>query len=219
MPEKFEELERAVIRKFLFPWTHVFCAFVDSVPEVENLRILLQHPRENIVVGGQVASNMMRMIIVLTTPADPSIYKTAVELAKNDDVSLKISILDLSGRTQMTPSVSFEPLRAFILNEVHQELDDRRKMHFCFSALHAKALWNWHLRMIFEKPTRSGLDCLLVARQSFPDPSEMTTFFLDFLQNMVVSSSSHEVYEFLASALLMDAYPPGMHCKQVPLNP
>ncbi|KAJ5460990.1 uncharacterized protein N7458_002542 [Penicillium daleae] len=65
LPHEFEDLERAVIRKLLFPWTDIFCTFVDSLSEIENLKMLFQNPREKLVVGGQEVPETMRMIIVL----------------------------------------------------------------------------------------------------------------------------------------------------------
>lgn len=219
LPPRFEDLEHGVIRKFIFPWTQVFCVFVDSVSEIKNLKVLLQHPRERIAVGGQLVQDTMRVVVVLTANVNPSINsinEAAAELANTDILPSNLTILNLSDRAQMTPSVAFEPLRNLILNETQNALSDKKKTHLSFSAVHLKVLWYRNLRMLIEGQTPSELDCLVAARADYPETPGMVTCYSDFLKNMVEPAfPGHDICMFLASALLMNAYPPKMHCKEV----
>jgi hypothetical protein len=219
LPYRPEELQHEVIRKLIFPWTQVFCVFVSSVAEVKNLKTLLQQRKERITVGGRLVPETMRVVIVLTANGSSLIKiinESVAEMAGADTLPPNLTTLDLSGRGQMTPSVAFEPLRNLILNETQSILIEKKNTHLSFSAVHVKALWHENLRMLIEVPTPSELDYLVVARTNYPENPGMITCYSDFLATMSKSSvSGHAICKFLASALLMNAYPPKMHCKDL----
>jgi hypothetical protein len=219
LPHRPEELQHEVIRKLIFPWTQVFCVFVSSVAEIKTLKTLLQQPKERITVGGRLVPETMRVVIVLTANGSSLIKiinESVAEMAGADTLPPNLTTLDLSGRGQMTPSVAFEPLRNLILNETQSILNEKKNTHLSFSAVHMKALWYENLRMLTEFPTPSELDYLVVARANYPENPGMITCYSDFLATMSKSSvSDHDICKYLASALLMNAYPPKMHCKDI----
>jgi hypothetical protein len=116
---------------------------VNSVSEIKNLKGLLQHLRERIAVGGQLVPDTIYIVIILTANINPSINsitETATELANTDILLPNLTILNLSDRAQITPSVAFKPLQNLILNKTQNALSDKKKTHLSFSAIHLKVL-------------------------------------------------------------------------------
>ena len=62
-------------------------------------------------------------------------------------------------------------------------------------------------------------DCLRVARNNYPSTLRKA-YLIDFLgQAQKTGCEAQDVSSFVASAILIDAYPPGAHCEFDPTSP
>lgn len=210
------EIQKEIMKRFILPWTHVFCLFVDSVLELETAHDMLRESPWELAVGNEAIPDLTHVMIVLSQPGDGRVDQKISEMRDEETFRSRTVILDLRDRAELSGTVAFEPLRLQLLDEIQTVHSETRAKYLSFSAFHLKALWDQAIRSK-EQGIGSGvrcLDCLSVARTDRLGATTMTNCIQEFLRQCEEAACSEaNVHEFLASALLMDAYPPGMHCK------
>lgn len=214
------EAQQDIITNCILPWTHILCLFVSSRIEIERARSLLEQPPPALTVGGHRVPQLMRAVIVLTQ--DPNSGNEVIPQACLQFSYPHMSLLDLRSREGLSEAVAFEPLRRLLLDEVRIVKDAQRINGLEFSAIHLQALWRETLRLY--NHAQDGrplvLDCLLFARAGRAPNTAIRECLGEFLsQARDVACSASQAAEFIASALLMDAYPPGMHRKALVHRP
>lgn len=210
-------LQQEVIRERILPWTHILCLFVGTGPEVKDLQQLLMRPRGRLRTGTHPSPYVMRVIIILTgspKAANVELKELVVNQLDGSYPGLNIKVLDLRNRFELSPSAVYEPLRRLILEEVQETRMELTQQHLLFSAFHLSALWSQHIQLCLGDWYSDGLDCLLFARKYFPPKTAIVDCLTEYLsQARYFSCPPSEIHSFVASALLMDAYPPEMHRK------
>lgn len=210
-------LKHHIMSRLLFPWTHVACLFVDGMAEFEMARSLLEDSHTVMQVGCHAAPpNLMRVVIVLTDPKVTYETDFGKENMRCSDLAdtrePTVSILDLRDRHQLSPAAAFEPLHRLLLDDLHISRTRRNEQGLLFSAVHLNFLWNRALQQGFLASRIARVDCLQVARERLPVNPSFQSHLVNYLeQSSKAGCSTDEVYTFVASAILMDAYPPGMH--------
>jgi hypothetical protein len=210
------DLQQEVIRQKILPWTQVLCFFVDTISEMRNVQQLLDAPIGTLSIGASHIHSMMRVVIVLSGNSQLESHGAddSFELPNEWLGQHKITILDLRDRSKLSPSVTFDPLRSLVLDQIQEIQSLQKERCLSFSALHLNALWDRGLQLRMRSPTPASLDCLLVAREGFRRKTAMASCLVE-LKTQIASSAcpENELYGFIASALLLDAYPPEMHRK------
>ena len=203
-----EQAQQEVIRQKVLPWVHALYLFVDSRSELADAIDFLQRPRPRLTVGEHPLHCHMRTVVVLTDNAPDRNGLKAQEILDLFNASMEgipATILDLRSRSHLSGKVAFEPLRCLVLDQL-QSTELRRDAP-SFSAHHFEALWNHGARS-----ASSNLDCLSVARARFPNMTALRECLVELNEQAAgVGSPASTLHEFIASALLMDAYPPGSH--------
>lgn len=212
----FGVLQEEIKRQLVLPWTRVLCLFVGSTSDLEAAKSLLQRPHRQLQVGNQAVRSSPQVIIVLNNSiegqdiASPR-YDGLRQIAEKG----RTTFLDLRSRSGLSDMIVFEPLRLLIsekLQIVHAE-DER----VCgkFSAFHMISLWEASVPVVGQIWKASPLDLLAQARTRLHDTENMDKFLHDFFQSVKCSINHSAILEGLvevvASAFLMNAYPPGMH--------
>ena len=159
----------------------------------------------------------MRVIIILSGNFQLKMHDTDEDF-DTPEVYMgryKVTILDLRDRSELSPTVVFEPLRSLILDEIQEIRKIQKEKCLLISAVYLNTLWDRTLQLQMKGPNPTNLDCLLVARGAYIRNKAMVNCFVE-LQKQVANSACHEseLDKFIASALLLDAYPPGMHRKK-----
>ena len=214
------EAQQDIITNCIFPWTHILCLFVSSGSEIQRARSLLDQPPPALTVGGRRVPQLMRVVIVLTQ--DPNGANEAIPQTCLQFSHPHVSMLDLRSREGLSDAVAFEPLRLLLLDEVQVVKKAQKTDSLEFSAIHLQALWHETLRLY--NHAQGGcppvLDCLLFARAGRAPNTAIGECLGEFLsQARDVACSASQAAEFIASALLMDAYPPEMHRKALIRSP
>ncbi|KAJ5160980.1 uncharacterized protein N7482_007984 [Penicillium canariense] len=215
VPDKSASVEAKwkIIENNVLPWTRVFCLFVNSASEMKTAQSLLQGPRRRLTVGDQPLPENMRVIIVLTeedgdhSESNDCCFSMAEKELPNQ------TILDLRHRSGLSEPVIFEPLRCLIMDQLYEMNTIERTGHnVLFSAIHLNTLWNADLQLQENWQKKLDLDCLQIARGNFPKNIALSNCLVEFKKKMGTSRCpDSELHRFIASALLMDAYPPEMH--------
>jgi hypothetical protein len=177
---------------------------------------LLAEPGRRLAFGKQPVMSSMRAIIVLTrqySSDSGSIESDALEIGLE---AKEVIFLDLRRRSDLSDVAMFEPLRRLLQSRLSQIRDEEEMEGRLFSAVHLNAFWKASLMGQVRFPNRGSLDLLAVARHGFPPASiqvdQVRRYFDQFEAAILLKD---DMKEFIDSALLMDAYPPGMHSKSL----
>ncbi|BCR99929.1 patatin-like phospholipase family protein [Aspergillus luchuensis] len=205
----------SLLTRLVFPWMHVVCFFVDGLAGLERTKSLLEAFRSRIQAGASSAPVRMRVIVVLTKPtavykADPVEVLQAVRSVTDPD-HVSLSVVDLRGRHRLSGPALFAPLQRQVLDELQLSRTERLQRGLLFSAVHQAFLWHRSLQGSLDSTARR-VDCLRLSRERLPVSGTFSEGLTELLvQSRKLKCPFQELYSFMASALLMDAYPPGMH--------
>ncbi|CAG8906180.1 unnamed protein product [Penicillium salamii] len=206
-------LQQEVKRQIVLPWTQILCLFLDSAADIQAARNLLQQPRRQLTIGDEGIPAPTQIVIVLTngkhtTKAFTQEYAQLQKMIKTGTVT----ILDLSPRSGLSDSVAFAPLQSLILKQLGIVQAEQLSACRRFSAVHLCAFWNTHVQShqrLLDAPT---FDLLERARGDYSRNDTMGDCLREVSQHRKSVSCSREDFDDLvATAFLMDAYPPGMH--------
>jgi hypothetical protein len=191
--------------------------FIDSVLDRKAAQDLLAEPGRRLAFGKQTVMSSMRAIIVLTrqnTSDTASMESDTFEVGLD---AKEVIILDLRGRSDLSDVAMFEPLRRLIQARLPQIRDEAETEGRLFSAVHLNEFWKASLLGEVRFHNRATLDLLAIARHGFPPASVQVNHVRRHLDQFKAPLLTQEhMNEFVSSALLMDAYPPGMHSKFPP---
>lgn len=208
-------LQQEIKKQLVLPWTQILCLFLDSAADIQAAKHLFQQPRRELTIGEDGISAPTQIVIVLTNG------KNATNAFAQECAQLKemiktgtVTILDLRPRSGLSDSVAFAPLQTLILKQLSivqaEQVSDCRR----FSAIHLSAFWNTHVqshRSLLDAPP---LDLLTRARRDYAINEMMGNCLREATQHEAsVSRLKEDFDDFVATAFVMDAYPPGMHGK------
>ncbi|KAJ5033175.1 hypothetical protein NUH16_003091 [Penicillium rubens] len=123
-----------------------------------------------------------------------------------------VTILDLRPRSGLSDSVVFAPLQTLILKQLG--IVQAEQMSACrrFSAIHLCAFWNAHIQSHNRLLDAPPFDLLARARRDYTRNDTVGECLREVNQYKTSVDCSKEGFDdFVATAFLMDAYPPGMH--------
>jgi len=208
------DIRRQLDTNVLLAWTHVLCLFVDTPAEFQWAREMVQRPCHSIKVGNRAVPGCLRFVIVQTFDSETECGDKARSQLKLQYKSQQhVTILDLRHRFMLSPKACFEPLRQVLLDQIDMARTEKLEKGVLFSASHLSSLWSRTLDSVMSKPGELPMDCLQVAREGHElnCTTEHLVHFIDHARDL--KCTSMDVHTFIATALLMNAYPPGMHSK------
>lgn len=213
--QRVPEIQQQVISQMLLPWTNLFCVFVDTHSEIRDACQLLNRHRRTVTIGSEPTTGSMRIVIILTAAEGSEledISEVFHQLQSSGISSKDITVLDLRDRYGLSPTIAFEPLRRLILDGTQEIRAEQNREGLSFSATHLNTLWTRTLRLEIGSSDATVLDCLEVAREN----QRLNNITTECLVEFIRQASNHpcskdKIHVFIASALLMNAYPPGMH--------
>lgn len=210
-----EEVKRKIVANKILPWTKVICFFVSSSSEMANVQRLLQGSHRRLSVGDQPLPENIHVIIVLTEGDADNPESNAYCSNMTEESFPNQTILDLRHHAGMSELVIFEPLRRLIMDQLYErDSIEQIGQNANFSATHLYTLWNADLQLQENWQKEVDLDCLQIARGNFPENCGLSNCLVEFKKIMDrLRCPDSETHQFIASALLMNAYPPEMHSK------
>ncbi|CAI7631192.1 unnamed protein product [Penicillium pancosmium] len=211
-----ESIQEETKRQLVLPWTRVLCLFVESESDLKATQSLLQQPHRQLQVGSQAIRSSPEVIIIINKNIHgPAIASPRYEKLRQIVEGGRITFLDLSSRSSLSDTIAFEPLWALISEKLQSIHAEDEIVCGRFSAFHLSSFWGASVPANGQLWKASPLDLLAQARIGFPKTEKKDEFLHEFLHS-AMSSVNHSavperLVEVVASAFLMNAYPPGMH--------
>jgi hypothetical protein len=217
---KYDDIRNRIYCQLLFPFTHILYIFADDIGGPSQLSILFR-TWLSLTGPGSKCSDRPRLVMVLTNPNSDVDASHAIDDELRTELILHfasaIAVLDLRGRHELSPSARFEPLRRRLSQELDAICSDREEQQLLFSAAHLEALLRRAVQHVVQWSNRP-FDIIQATRQDNDIPGSIRQHLGNFLALAGHTSLPMPVVaSFIAFALILDAYPPGMHRRSRPL--
>lgn len=216
-----QEMRDLLYREFLFPSAHVVCLFAADFGGIAQVKSALENWRYPMAPGFDDCDRILpRLVVVLTesevVQQDIVATEESLAAAAKPRVAGSVIVVDLRDRSELSARSRFEPLRRALEREAEEARAARQDGCLLFSAAHLQSLFG---KMLLHVSQQSGLpfDCIRACRPSGSKQGDTSEYLARFMTTVEEARiSSHTVAAFVASAFVMDAYPPGMHGRHEP---
>jgi hypothetical protein len=210
-----------IMSRLLFMFVDVICIFADDIGGLNAVRDMLSkwvhvgsasslpcaiRPRIIIVVSNAVRS-------VTHDILDETDFFFELNSAHPDllQVFSDVRLCRLPSE-ELSSKARFLSLGADISKQLHNTRSTRIKNGVMFSAAHLSDLFKLATKNVCLFPT-DQFDFITATRQQNPLDGAFSSHLIDFLRVSGKATLPYEgITSHIASAILMDAYPPGMHC-------
>ena len=218
--EQKANVPMALHTRLAWLFANVICIFAEDYGGLERVLDLLQ----SLVAFDSASSLPPRvrpsLVIVATrwsrSPTMRVLEQEAVHRVRTSEILkkafAKVQILTTADDT-ISNLARYRRLKEVLFNELDGDAQVRRESHALFSAVHLEGFWNEAI-----EHTASDLskvfDFILATRRERPIPRELDRYLKSFLDLAWSHGCQTEtICRFIASALIMDALPPGSHSK------
>ncbi|KAH8653619.1 hypothetical protein BX600DRAFT_526837 [Xylariales sp. PMI_506] len=206
------QINAAIYSQLLYPFVDVFCFYAYGA---EDLACIANHLAMLIQVGRPIPrlSNPPTVLLVLagnqwvqnqetTTQAFTDLLGNAAPPNHYFSHVSFMHLPDVSRRGTIPP---------FLVDHSRRVRQQRRKASMLFSVRHLNTLFDRAFDTVGRFPS-APFDILLTARQDFPLAPNMATHLESFVMQIREADQLHNfVPQVVASSILLDQYPPGMH--------
>lgn len=213
-PLSIDEIAFSLYSDVLSLFSHVIIVFVSDFDNFEHLldflcfwlrrataknfptpsRIVLLHANDAIIANEVFNFQLLASFTSYLRQRDPSITSYSTRAAKQ------------------TISKYIEPVHLAVEDgpdRIWWELNDVKSINYKppFSALHTKTMIQGAIRQFALEPT-IPFDTIAASRFQHPVPKNLSGLLVTFLSTV---QPTHSAFNVLTSALVMNAFPPGMH--------
>lgn len=192
--------------RLLFLFTDVICIFADDFPNLVDVAGRLVNWM--VIGSGSILPTRIRpRVLIVTSDSDPSIVIQAKDF---EQCFSSIDLFPLAG-DGLSPSARYRPLKEAIRAHTRSLQDLRRQHGFLFSADHLAVFFQYAVQHTASTILRP-FDFVRESRRGNEvgeDYREHVANFLSLCKKFRLPYDS--IASYIASTILMDAYPPGMH--------
>lgn len=190
----------ATVSKLLLLFVDVVCLFLDDfVTRETGLRLFRQWVEER-----RFARPWSPRVILVTSRERQTTFPTFGEVQP---------VVAVLARRKSSHAFDYSGLRSIILENVDVARDSRKTSRMRFSAVHLRTLFEAGLQHT-AKCFVPGFDFIQATRQFNKIDARFTQHLRGFLRLCAATGTEKEsTIHVMASALLLDSLPPGMHCE------
>ncbi|PYH75612.1 FabD/lysophospholipase-like protein [Aspergillus uvarum CBS 121591] len=213
-----DEVRDLLYQQVLLPMTHTVCLFLNDLSSTDDTEVI-----QKLLVAWQVPSNGIdkcrtpqpHVIVVLTKGPERRVSGESIarllSSATVPHIAAAISVVDLRDRGELSRVSRFQPLKHAVTRQQEAARTIRAEARLLFSATHLNALARRSLEHAAQRPT-TPLDYIQVSRPSQTKEVCAAKHLHSFLKLADDTGLERQyVAKCVASAMLMNAYPPGMH--------
>ena len=218
VPLAQQELADQVHARLLFLFTHVLCIFANDFGTLDQVADQLEAWTALGSASSLPGSVHPRLLVVTSIPgadfhADVLRFRLRVlSDPKFADSFSSLNVLNVLSLGR-APRWDFSALEAVLCDETNAARLERVNTHTLFSMIHISAFFDMALRDFARSP-RHTFDFIQRTREDSPVPPAFRQHLDSFL-NLCSKQKLPEsiLWEFIASAITMDCFPPDMHCR------
>lgn len=214
-------LQDTILSRLLFLFTDVICLFADDVGGLDGVKTLLTSWATIGSASSLPSTVRPRLLVISQEDLSSSTYNLLERENFRDDL-LQDTGLDLSQTfasikaivlpgEHLSPFARHTKLRKKIAREFHLARRSRTAASAAFSGTHQSALFDSALNHVSHS-IQEPFDFARAAREANPLGTNYSAHVENFLSlTMAQAIPIEAVCSFIASSVLMDAYPPNMH--------
>lgn len=207
-----------IYSRIVFLFSDIVCLFADDFPTLEELLLRMEAWMEIGSASPLAYDVRPRLLIVISEDGKFSNQKIEHFIATVHELSPKVlsifcslKVFRLAGK-HLSATSRYHRLRDELRNSLDEARHIRAQSRCLFSALHFRAFLNAAVEHTSRNPSKR-FDFITVSRQSNPISSVYSSYLEEFLRHTYDAKAPYKtVTSFISSAILKDAYPPGMHC-------
>ena len=206
-PETGDVVDR-IYSLLLLPFTDVLCLFAEDFLSLEEVSNLLCRWAER---GQESAISRPRVIIIVTQTVNSADFiKSLPDVSKSFSSVTIIALLDA---VEVSPTARYFPLKDALLREADYARRAKITEQALFSATHLRAFF--HKALIhFTTTTSLPFSFFRASREGSDIDDQFSAHLGSFLQLCYQHEVSlDDAATYIASAILVDSSPPGMHRK------
>ena len=214
--------------RLCFTFGDVICIFADDYGGLSSVGHLIRRWALSTTCTEDFQSRTRILVAVSGVSSSATFEALEVEelreQLKRDDGSLLtddafcIKIVKLADDS-ISPLARYRRLKEILLNELDLVREARIRTFRQFSALHLQSLYYQALEQLTES-YNDTFDFVRASRISNPVSSSLYQHLLRFIRiSQPAGHSLDSISSFIASALVLDAYPPSMHGKTTRSSP
>lgn len=196
----------------LFNFVDVICFFADDLGGPEKVADRLTRWTQCRRGSSCVPLHKPRIVVVTSSSQARQTLSLVEGAPQFSETFASLTIVDTSVHSGLSVLTSQMGLRGILLREADKIRECRSKLRTLYSATHMKAFFVEAVKDFATCPDKS-FDFIAATRRGRRGSGEMTPHIRHFL-SLARREGVHEaaIKPFVASALLMDCYPAGMHC-------
>ena len=211
--ESCQYLWNIIHARLFFIFTDVICIFADDLGGLEGVIKYLE-TWSSFQPSSSFSKHIRPRIVIFSSKKENDIISEKLEVAEFRYRLLQEGKADIyDSFSEIITTNDAKGLRELLSKQMDQ-IRQIRVANFChFSALHISFFFKRALRNLAESPNKpfnliSESRLMNVPDQDF---EHHLTRFLDL--SSILKIPYDAIASFISSSILMDAYPPGMHCK------
>jgi len=211
----YQETQHRCFARILLPLVDVVCLFVDDLGGRDAVAALLHRWVCDSAHGTATYDGRPQLVVVDSGPDAAEWQSSLADLTSSAPYRQCFAdaprVVSLRGRDSLSPCARFEPLRTTIVDQLQSVRRVREQRHLLLSAVHISALADAAARAITTRPAVI-FDLIRAAREGNEVDDTLGHHLTTVLRLAVPAGwSDADLASFVASALLLDGYPPGMH--------
>jgi hypothetical protein len=201
--------------RLLLNFVDVVCLFADDLggPEavVDRLTNWIQCRRASHYLPPQKPAVV---VVVSSSQARQHTLSLVERIIGFDETFAPLTVVDMTVFAGLSMLSAYISLRGILTREADKARGRRVDLRLLYTATHIKALFVQAVKDFAASPD-SGFDFVGATRSGRRNGSKLAPHIQEFLRLARREGISEEsLPSFVASAFLMDCYPPGMHCMQ-----
>lgn len=215
--QSFDEIRNTIYSHLILPFAHVVYLFPDDIGGLGKIQEILLSWLGELKDGRPRLGLTPQVVLVLTNPeveypASEVLYDT-LSTSLGSSIASSLAIVDLRSRHALSREAKFEPLRSQLSHDIQKARRSREDEHILFSATHLEALFSKATEHMAYQGEIS-FNAIQAAKDHCKVPLNASIYLQEFIASAIDAGESiPAIAMYISSALIMDAYPPGMHSR------
>lgn len=216
-----QDLSDHLQSRLLLLFTDIFCVFADNDGDITTIISRLKR-LASIGSGSTLPVTLRPRVIVVMRLSEiafqvdnPRVYSEISSIPKFFESFAAVTLVNIS---QSRPShAHFQELKSILAQQSHAIREEKKRLRVLFSMDHTAAFFEMALKSFIKQPA-IPFNFIKSSRKNSPLDNDLQDHISEFLKLCLQNNLPCSIPpSFVASAIILDSYPPGMHRKYDPI--